>query len=380
MNTSAFSLEDEQLRAMLEQEEEIYFCPDYLNVGESSDPIFANEDNGSDVLFPDADKGELWRRKICEWSYKVVDHFRLDREVVSIGLNFLDRYLATQRNGESLPLSTINDAPVDFNSKKAGRINSTLFQLYAITTLYVAVKIHAENIDGQVLSRAQRLSIHSFVELTRGQFTVCDLQRTEMEILKSLEWRINPPTPMKFIYLFLRFIPNYLRSDVGGSTTVTETTNTHNIDERVIHVLYELSRYLTELSVCVYSLSVTNSKAVIAFASILVSVRIIDPEVLPESFRVSFLRRMEHVTSLRPDSTNVKKVIKQMQEICPDFSVCGCRDFLHDLEDHPLAIAREAGFLVSSSSAKKKCKQVDALAQSPKCVSTYGTETSSRPR
>ncbi len=34
-----------------------------------------------------------WREKICEWKYKVVDCFDLDREVVSISMFFLDKYL-----------------------------------------------------------------------------------------------------------------------------------------------------------------------------------------------------------------------------------------------------------------------------------------------
>ena len=34
-----------------------------------------------------------WREKICEWKYKVVDCFDLDREVVTISMFFLDKYL-----------------------------------------------------------------------------------------------------------------------------------------------------------------------------------------------------------------------------------------------------------------------------------------------
>ena len=44
-------------------------------------------------LSPPSDLCVDWREKICEWKYKVVDCFDLDREVVSISMFFLDKYL-----------------------------------------------------------------------------------------------------------------------------------------------------------------------------------------------------------------------------------------------------------------------------------------------
>ena len=47
---------------------------------------------------------EHWREKICEWKYNVVDCFNLDREVVSISMFFLDKYLEKHFVNEEVSL------------------------------------------------------------------------------------------------------------------------------------------------------------------------------------------------------------------------------------------------------------------------------------
>lgn len=47
-----------------------------------------------------------WREKICEWKYKVVDCFDLDREVVTISMFFLDKYLEKHFVDEEVSLLT----------------------------------------------------------------------------------------------------------------------------------------------------------------------------------------------------------------------------------------------------------------------------------
>ncbi len=56
---------------------------------------------------PEAPPSDLcvdWREKICEWKYKVVDCFDLDREVVSISMFFLDKYLEKHFVNEEVSL------------------------------------------------------------------------------------------------------------------------------------------------------------------------------------------------------------------------------------------------------------------------------------
>jgi hypothetical protein len=93
---------------------------------------------------------EIWREKICEWSYQVIDHFDFSREVVSVSIHYLDRYLATRP------------------------VNKKIFQLAAMTTLYLAIKLYEPG----------TLSMASMIELSRGYFMVEQMAEMEMAILR----------------------------------------------------------------------------------------------------------------------------------------------------------------------------------------------------
>jgi hypothetical protein len=72
-----------------------------------------------------------WRKRIASWMYDVVDHFKYDRNVVSIALRYIDQYVSSLllRKGNS------NGEPV---------VKRRHFQLIAVTSLYLAIKIHGE--------------------------------------------------------------------------------------------------------------------------------------------------------------------------------------------------------------------------------------------
>jgi len=119
----------DQFAIMRNKEETIYTCPDYLS-----------------------SKGlnKEWRERICEWSYEVVDHFDIQREVVSVSINCLDRFLATTY------------------------VNMKIFQLAAVTTLYIAIKIH----------EPQKLSLTSMIELSRDYFMAEHICAMEGRVLR----------------------------------------------------------------------------------------------------------------------------------------------------------------------------------------------------
>jgi Cyclin, N-terminal domain len=93
---------------------------------------------------------EFWREKIVEWSYQVIDHFDFSREVASVSIHYLDRFLATKH------------------------VNKKTFQLAAMTSLFLAVKLFEPG----------RISMSSMIELSRGYFTVEQLEGTELELLR----------------------------------------------------------------------------------------------------------------------------------------------------------------------------------------------------
>ena len=152
----------EKFAVMQQQESTSYRCKDYLSNPPPAIPRELTKPvqfpfpglNGSSASLSSSSSqssvNEIWREKICEWSYQVVDHYDFNREVVSISLSYLDRFLSTRR------------------------VNKKIFQLAAMTTLYLAIKIHERG----------KLKMSSLIELSRGYFMVEHVSAMEEEILR----------------------------------------------------------------------------------------------------------------------------------------------------------------------------------------------------
>lgn len=146
----------ERINILIEQDIKYYESKDYLlpSLKPSSQLPNAEVYQSQDAvaLTPSASINEAWREKICEWSYQVVDHFDFSREIVSISMSFLDRYLSS-----TLKL-----------------VDKKLFQLTAMTCLYLAIKLYEPG----------TLPMQAMIELSRGYFTVEQMTIMEMDILR----------------------------------------------------------------------------------------------------------------------------------------------------------------------------------------------------
>jgi hypothetical protein len=108
----------------------------------------------------------------------VVDHFDLHREVVSIAMSHLDRYLA------AFP------ATVDKN----------LFHLLSMTCLYISIKLNEYK---HLLIPGSSSSMDTILQLSRGLFTLNQMEKMEYDVLQRLQWHVHPPTPQLFVKHFL---------------------------------------------------------------------------------------------------------------------------------------------------------------------------------
>lgn len=139
--------------AIRDQEQKFYISKDYLDQDFQAQQI--ETENGytysgvsSSTSSTSTRINHLWREKICEWCYQVVDHFNFSREVVAIATNFLDRYVAVRT------------------------VNRKTFQLAAMTSLFMSIKLNE--------SRTLRLS--TFLELSRGYFEAEHVIEMEKDI------------------------------------------------------------------------------------------------------------------------------------------------------------------------------------------------------
>lgn len=326
---------------------------------------------------------EEWRRKICEWSYKVVDHFKFDREVVSVAMNYFDRFLAS----EQMALRAVSPPGRCTCPSCLRSVDSRTFQLAAMTALYLAVKLHAESgVDDNPVGgysddgyddcygpsgdsyyycnanparrRRKKLKILSFVELSRGQFSPDDICTMETTMLTSLRWKVNPPTPMALVTYLLRLFPSKTSACCNASFPPSAL---HRHYDLVLHVLHELSRYLTELSVCLADVSTLHPPSHVAYASILISMDMLTTEALPREVRAAFAESVAHVSALAcrrgvllPDGNGMRYLRSRIRmSFLPEMLLDQCsasdEDDLggssHNAQQHPISIARDAGLL-----------------------------------
>jgi hypothetical protein len=109
----------------------------------------------------------------------VIDHFDLTREIVGIGMNYVDRYLA---------------------ASDARTIDKNDFQLLSMTCLYLSIKLHEVK---HIMVPGATSSMDTILHLGRGHYTLEQMEEMELKILQRLQWRVHPPTPQDFVREFL---------------------------------------------------------------------------------------------------------------------------------------------------------------------------------
>ena len=235
---------------------------------------------------------ELWREKICEWCYQVVDHFDFNREVVSVAMNYLDRYLATRL------------------------VNRRIFQLAAMTALYLAIKLGAPWTDfpeGK-LFKPGKLLMASLIDLSRGYFKAEHIVTMEDSMLQSLKWYVHPPTSFAFCRDFMRLVSG-------------------DISPRARHDVNELARFMTELSVCDYWF-ITKKPSSIALAALINAIELQGPRRVDPRYKVEFLHR---VVELGMDIASDDEIIECYERLREMYIAGGYTPNLVDAEVAPPA-------------------------------------------
>jgi len=227
----------EELQVMRRQEESNYKCTcDYMR--NNNDPKRKKMD-------------ESYREKMCEWSYRVIDHFHLNREVIAVSFNYLDRFL---------------DVCI---------CDKTTLKLAAITSLYIACKVYG----------TKELPLSVIVGLCRGEFFEEHITEMETIILHSLSWRMHPPSAVSFISYLCKLFPSTL-------------------EPSVTHAIFQRASFFTELAAFDYYFAKEKSSS-IALASLVNAMEGFDTNDIPVSTRTHFLRAVASVAGLSFDNSIV---------------------------------------------------------------------------
>ena len=225
---------------MKEQEETTYRITNYLK---------ENEEIRKTAKKP---VDEECRVKMCEWCYQVVDFCKFRRETVGIGMSYLDRYLCTEQGRQALG-------------------NRKEYQLAAMTSLYIAIKIH----------EPLEMETSLLADLSRGCYTEMEFVEMEQTLLQALEWRFNGPTTLGFVQLFMALFPDSVHLSVSVA-------------------VMDYARYQTELSIADHSF-VEYKSSEVALAAVLNAMEGMDTTLLPLKAQGKFVRAIERYSGLLVD-------------------------------------------------------------------------------
>lgn len=303
----------DNVKALMRQEHSgSYKCIDFLSLtqwGQSVDQLLKKPNFSMVSRYPVGNSriDEYCREQIVEWSFRVVDYFRIDREVVAVSLNYLDRFLATCY------------------------CDRTSFKLAATTTLHLAVKM---------LYPCKLVDLGILSDLSRGEFDMKDVCEMETHILRSLSWKLHPPTPAAFVSLFL---------DYFFWNRVLKLTPTDCDD------IYDVSSFFSELAVCDYFF-VTMQSSSIALASILNALEGMFGPENPVAHEVINTARMLHMS---PNARDLAAARSRLWELYERSEEC----HLHSVENKQQPVEQEGIFV------KKSKEELSPVSVSKPCHS-----------
>lgn len=231
----------DRIGIMLRQETTTYACQDYIQRRKCENPqIHSSDDDCPDLVdehHSTIEVDAICREKMCEWSYRIIDHFHASRDIVAISFAYLDKF--------------VDQCSCDRSA----------FKLASMTCLYIATK----------LFNGREISVDSLATLSRGEFDRGHILEMEQIILKTLGWRLHPPTVQCFINALYGVLPS-------SSTPVT----------RAIH---QRATFFAELALFDYSF-VTQPRSLIALAALLNAMEGMDESVVPKAEQKRFVKTL----------------------------------------------------------------------------------------
>jgi hypothetical protein len=262
----------DRIGVMMRQEGSTYKCRDYIRrrqvkCFDNSSVLICDQvkglcylDHQDDHMVAPSSVDTSCREKMCEWSYRIIDHFHADREIVAISFSYLDRFL---------------------DSCKCDKMT---FKLAAMTTLYIATKIY----------NAREIPMSALAELSRGEYEPKHIAEMERKILLTLSWHVHPPTTQCVMSHLYTIFPNSQPS--------------------VKRTVFQRASFFAELSVFHYSF-VTRPISAIAIAALLNSMEGLDRSQGSSELQAEFLERVELETDLKYDLHNIEALRDELWEV-----------------------------------------------------------------
>ena len=204
-----------QICIMLQQEKNSsYKCSDYLSRTQAIGPTH--------------------REALCKWGYHTIAACHgVSRLTAVVAFGYFDRFPSSNTPAANRALNDVTEC-----------------QLAFVTCLVIALKIHSGfNVETNFVSNV----------ITKNSYDAEEINDMELQILHSLGWKLNGPTPHDFIDYFLEVMPG--------------------VDGTCLDLAKQLSKALAEAAVMRYT-SVLHHPSEIAFASLCCALHHVDVSLL----------------------------------------------------------------------------------------------------
>ena len=133
----------------------------------------------------------IWRERVTQWCYDVVDHLRESRSTVYVAMNILDRFLV------QCPQSTSDRS----------------YEAAALTALFLAVRVRG----------SRNLEVVDLVRMSRLGVTIKEIVEVGKDMTRSLSFDRRLLTPTDFVQQLIKYLPSTYNStevaEVAGFCT-----------------------------------------------------------------------------------------------------------------------------------------------------------------
>jgi hypothetical protein len=265
LGQDALALDVDVLYAMMKQDI-THSCRDYLNDGDcisEDDGLLTTVDPVSGSSSSQKLKAED-RADIVDWCYILIDLCQLARSNVAMAMSIADRFMS---NPNGLQVSQFT--PSSFSPQEI-RYDRTMFQLLAVSVLYITIKINE-----QVLFSAEK-----FEAATRGVYTAEEIEAMERTILECLAWRVSASTALEVGYTVLELM-------------TPQVQDVYDVNYELIGSIMEDLAFQTESAVRDYHLVTTERTSTIAIMALLNAIKY--NEKLSKAARQRFFNAMSNV-------------------------------------------------------------------------------------
>ena len=173
------------------KQEITHSCRDYLNDGEDEDCISEKQLTFNDHVSRSGQKLTAEdREQIVDWCYGLIDILQLARSNVAVAMSIADRFMSNPNR------LLINQCTPHQFSPQEIMYDRTMFQLLAVSALYIAIKINVQVI----------FSVEQCAATTHGMYTVEEIEAMERAILDCLAWKVSAPTALEVGYIVLELM------------------------------------------------------------------------------------------------------------------------------------------------------------------------------